>query len=496
MKECIDIKNISKTFTKVKALTDVSFKIETNQTHAIVGENGAGKSTLMKILGGVYKPDIGSISLNSKKHIFNNVKESVNAGISVIYQELNILSELSVAENIFLSHLSKISGVILNEKELYNKTEKLLSELNISLNPKTYAKNLSVSQKQMVEIARAISFNSDIIIMDEPTASLNKNEVDQLFSIIDKLRQQGKTIIYITHRMKELFEIANDVTVLRDGQYVATHKISDVTNNDIVKLMVGRKIEVFYKTSTNIKDNIILQVKDLTSDKDFEKVSVVVKEGEILGLAGLMRCGNIEFAQAIYGLNPITSGEIIFNNHKLEKKSVIDSLSKGISFVTDDRKDAGIFKLMGVKENTTITILDKLRNKFNFLLNLKNERVVFADYSDKLKLVCSGEDQKAEELSGGNQQKLLIARALASNCKLLILLEPTKGVDVGTKVEIYELLIELTKTGVGVLLVTSDLPELISISNRIAVMCQGKITGILEDSEISEEAVMRLATTA
>ena len=490
----INIKNISKTFAKIKALSNVSFTIEAGTAHAVVGENGAGKSTLMKILGGVYKPDVGEIFIDDKSYRFNSVRESANAGISVIYQELNILSELNVAENILLCRLPRKLNFFLDKNNLIEAADEILSRLEIPLNPRTYAKELNVSEKQMVEIARAVSFNSDIIIMDEPTASLNSQEAKQLFNIIEALKRQGRTILYITHRMKELFDIADKVTVLRDGIHIATRPIQEVSHNDIVKLMVGRTIGNFYKSGDNVTDQPLLSVLNLTSKGFFSDISITVQSGEIFGVAGLLGCGNVEMAKALYGLHSVDSGEIRFLGDVREDINVTDSLEKGISFLTDDRKESGIFKLMGVKQNITITILERLVRRFSRLLKLKDERHLFDVFSNRLKLNYSGEDQKAENLSGGNQQKLLLARALASNCRLLILLEPTKGVDVGTKAEVYELLQELTKSGMAVLLVTSDLPELISISNRIAVMCQGRITGIVEGRDISEESVMKLAT--
>ena len=448
----------------------------------------------MKILGGVYKPDFGEITISNRSYRFNNVKESKNAGISVIYQELNILSELSIAENILLSQLPSRLNFFLSKKCLIEEADKILHRLEIPLNPRTYTKELNVSEKQMVEIARAISFNSDIIIMDEPTSSLNSQEVDRLFSIIEALKKHGRTILYITHRMKELFDIADKVTVLRDGNHIATCSIHEVSHKDIVKFMVGRTIGNFYKSDDKITDQPLISISNLTSRGFFNNVSITVQAGEIFGLAGLLGCGNVEIAKSLYGLHEIDSGEIRFLGDVRTSISVNDSLRKGISFLTDDRKESGIFKLMGVKQNITITILRRLIRRFSRLLKLDNERHLFSDFSNRLKLDHSGEDQKAEDLSGGNQQKLLLARALASNCRLLILLEPTKGVDVGTKIEVYELLQKLTQSGMAIILVTSDLPELISICNRIAVMYQGQITGIITGTDISEESVMKLAT--
>lgn len=495
MKPAVEVINVTKTFPGVRALSEVSMSVNKGEVHAIVGENGAGKSTLMKILGGVYTPDDGQVLIDGNRVSIKSVGDSISAGISVIYQEFNLMPELSVAENIFVTDLPKYKGInLIKLRELKRKTKELMEKLQIDINPTELVKNLSVSQKQMVEIIKALSHNSNIIIMDEPTAALNNNEVVKLYEIIKMLKSEDKTILYISHRMKEIFTICDRVTILRDGKFVGTESIENLDNDKIVKMMVGRDIESYYHRVDGEAGMTVLEVKKFSKAPIFEDISFEVKKGEILGLAGLMGCGREEIAKAIYGLIKRDSGELNIDGKKTNIKNTIDALKYGIAFVTEDRKESGILHEMTVKENTSINIIKKLCNLLGTYININKEKELLVKYTKFMNMRYANENQKMIDLSGGNQQKIVLARALAAETKILILIEPTRGIDVGAKSEIYTLLGELTKTGMAIILISSELPELISISKRILVIWQGKITGELTGTDIDENNIMLCAT--
>jgi ABC-type sugar transport system ATPase subunit len=495
MSVILEASNIYKSFPGVQALENVSVTINKGEVHAIVGENGAGKSTLMKVFGGVYIPDRGDILINGKHVNLKSVQVSNKEGISVIFQEFNLMNELTVAENIFISKLPTIKILnFLNMADTNKRASKLLMELGINIKPTEYIKNLSVSQKQLVEIAKSLAINADIIIMDEPTASLNIQEVEKLFEIIRSLKSKNKTIIYVSHRLKEVFDIADRVTVLRDGKYVGTNEVNKINQGIVVKMMIGRDMSAYYKLSKAKLGNNILEVKSLTKKDIYTNISFTLREGEVLGFAGLMGCGREELLKSIYGLNNFNSGEIILNNKKLSIKNPIEAMEKGIAFVSEDRKESGIFLEMNVRENATINILKKLSILNGTFINLNKEKKIFDDYVNYINIKYSGDKQLAMNLSGGNQQKVVLARALMTECKVLILLEPTRGIDVGAKMEVYSLISDLAEKGIGILLVSSELIELLSISNRILVMWQGKMTALSSINELSEEEVMLCAT--
>lgn len=495
MEIILETKNLYKSFPGVQALENFSVSVNKGEVHAFVGENGAGKSTFMKILAGVYTPDKGDIFLKGKKVILKSVHASNREGISVIFQEFNLMPELTVAENIFISNLPKAKLLkFLQRIKLNQNTYNLLKELKIDLKPSEYIKTLSSSQKQLVEIAKALAINADIIIMDEPTASLNDIEVKKLFEIIISLKNQGKTILYVSHRLKEIFDIADKVTVLRDGRCVGTHEVKNVNQETIIKMMIGRDLDRFYKSVESNLGNTIMEVKSFTKYKIYENISFSLKEGEILGIAGLMGCGREELLKSIYGLLSFDSGEVILDNNQVLLKNPKEALSKGVAFVTEDRKESGIFPEMTVKENTTINILKKLSLINGTFINLNKENEVFNYYVKYLNLKYAGNTQLAMNLSGGNQQKVILARALMTECKVLILLEPTRGVDIGAKAEVYNLINDLVKKGIGIILSSSDLPELISLSNKILVMWQGKMTAYSIKNEMDEETIMLCAT--
>jgi ABC-type sugar transport system ATPase subunit len=494
MTAAIEVKNITKTFPGVVALKDVSLCIHTGEVHAIVGENGAGKSTLMKILGGVYIPDYGEVYIQGEKVQLKSVNDSIENGISVIYQEFNLMPELTIAENIFISKLPRLGRTnVLNLKKLKEQTLLLMDRLQIKLDPSMLVKDLSVSQRQVVEILKTVSMDCNIIIMDEPTASLNNKEVEKLYEIIEILKAEKKTIVYISHRFKEIFDLTDRVTVLRDGKYVATEKTTDLDHKKMVGLMIGRDIEgQFLKVNTK-RDEIVLSVRNLAKSQMFKGINFDLYKGEILGVSGLVGCGSIELAKTMYGLIQPDSGEIKIKGKQVKLKSASHAIQKGIAFLTEDRKDSGIYAEMSVIENTTILSVRKLSLLRTFISAVK-ERTMLREFTGFMNIKYANEDQKIMYLSGGNQQKVLLARALSESCDILVLLEPTRGVDVGAKSEIYGLLAQLTERGISIIVVSSDLPELISICGRVAVMFQGSITGIVTENEMTEKNIMQYAT--
>lgn len=487
----IELKNITKTFYGVKALNDVSLSFEKGEVHAIVGENGAGKSTIMKILGGLYFADGGEVIINGKKCVINSVSDALKYGVSVVYQELNLMSELTVAENIYLHSLPK-KGIMVDKAKMNQEVQKLLDGMEVSFHATDYISMLSVSQQQMVEIAKALSNNTDIIVMDEPTAALNDKEVETLYRLIRNLRAEGKTIIYISHRLKEIFDLTDRLSILRDGCYVGTYVTSEITENQMVEKMVGRTVEGRHTTADHEVGEVVLKVENLTKEGLYENVSFELHKGELLGMAGLMGCSREEIVKSLYGLIHPDSGKIFLNGKEIHPKNPGEAIKLGIGYVTEDRKGAGIFGLMNVRENLTIEILDKIK-KFG-LISAKAEDEQLEKYGEIMRIRYSGYYQKINSLSGGNQQKFLLSRALATGCQVLIMLEPTRGIDVGAKAEIYHLLENLAKQGVSILVVSSELPEIIQNCHRALAVFQGRITGEINKDEMEESLIMQCAT--
>lgn len=482
-----EARNISKAFPGVRALDSIDLQIRRGEIHSIIGENGAGKSTLMKIFSGVYPPDAGHILLNGEFIVFKSVFEAIKKGISIIFQEFNLMPELTVAENISISDIP-YKGVLVDKKALKQKAEDLIKGIGIKLNPHMFTKDLSVSQCQLVEILRAISNNSKIIIMDEPTAALNNEESGILFDIIRELNKQGTTIIYISHKMKEVFQISDRITVLRDGKLITTVDAKDSEQERLVKLMVGRDVEFSNKFRGQSIGEIIYSVRGASVPGFFEDISFDLKRGEILGITGLMGCGNIELTKKLYGLMPEGKVKQVLLGEELTINSPNNAMDKGLAFVTDDRKNSGNFAKMTAKENATISILQKLRKK-NHLLNLEMEHTYFTDYVSQFKIKCTA-SQQMKNLSGGNQQKILVSRALMTNCKILILLEPTRGIDVGAKSQMHHIIHEFAEKGISVIVVSSDLLEVIQLADRVMVMYNGRSQGFLEGDDISEDSIM------
>ncbi|KXG44187.1 sugar ABC transporter ATP-binding protein [Tepidibacillus infernus] len=488
----IEMKGIYKSFFHVKVLENVDFSICSGEVHALMGENGAGKSTLMKILTGIYQKDAGEVFVRGKAVHFKGPKEAEQAGIAVIHQELNIIPHLTVAENMFLGReLRLVKTGILRNKEMKQKTEEYLKRLGIEIDPDIPAGELSVGMQQMIEIAKAISLNAKVIIMDEPTAALTEKEIKTLFTVIRQLKDQGVGIVYISHRMEEIFTICDRITVLRDGQYIGTKLISEVHLDDIVKMMVGRQLgERYPKRNVQIGKER-LRVEGLTRKGKFQNLSFEAYEGEIIGVAGLMGAGRTEIVEAIFGINK-DGGDIYVDGQKIKVQSPYDAIASGIGFVTEDRKQEGLVLGLSVRENLVLPNLDRISTKS--IVNNKIEEAFVDDLVGKLSIKTSGHEQVVKSLSGGNQQKVVIGKWLGINPKILILDEPTRGVDIGAKKEIYHIMNQLTEQGVTIIMVSSELPEILGMSDRIIVVHEGQITAILTQKEADQEKIMYYAT--
>ncbi|MBZ4665525.1 sugar ABC transporter ATP-binding protein [Mahella sp.] len=487
------MEDINKSFPGVHALSGCHFDLNAGEVHALVGENGAGKSTLMKILAGIYKKDSGKILYKGKEVDFSAPKEAQDAGIGMIHQELNLIPHLTVAENIFIGK-EFVKGIFIDQKAINRETQKLLETLNIDINPETKVRDLTVAKQQMVEIAKALSYNSDVIIMDEPTAALTESEIDELFQFIKDLKSKNCGVIYISHRIEEVFDISDRVTVMRDGQYVATLNTSETNKDEIIRLMVGRVIYEQPKEQSAVPEDapIVLKVENLCS-KDVKNVSFELRKGEILGFAGLLGSGRTETARLIFGADPKEGGEIFVKGVKVEINSPQDAVANGIGYLSEDRKRFGLALGLSVRENVTLASLDNYVDKG--FIDSKKEMEVTNDYVKKLNIKTPSIEQLVMNLSGGNQQKAVMAKWLIKNSDILIFDEPTRGIDVGAKSEIYKLIIDLTKEGKSIIVISSELPEILRLSDRILVMCEGVNTGILDIAEADQEVIMKCATS-
>lgn len=489
----LKVEGISKSFPGVKALDNVNLELKKGEVHALLGENGAGKSTLMKILSGVYQADSGSIIYKGKPVVFYNAAESQHAGISIIYQELNLIPHLTVAQNIFIGKEPIKWGMSIDSVKMNTEAAVLLKRLNTNISPKTLVKNLSVSKQQMVEVAKALSYNSDVLIMDEPTSALTEAEIDELFKVIHSLREQGVGIIYISHRLEELKEIADRVTIFRDGQYISTDPYSNLTLDEIVNRMVGRQMENKYPAKTaKPTGSVIFEVKDFRRSHDIEPASFALRSGEILGVAGLMGAGRTELARAIFGADPHISGQTFVDGKPVAIYAPLDAIKNGIGYLSEDRKAFGLALKMQVKENITITFMDEVSSSSG-RIKKGLEKAVSERFIKDLDIKTPGISQVVKNLSGGNQQKVVIAKWLFRNAKVLIFDEPTRGIDVGAKYAIYELMDQLAAKGAGIIMISSELPEILGMSDRIMVMCQGRIAAILNRKDASQEKILHYA---
>lgn len=488
------MEQITKRFPGVLALDHCHLEVRKGEVLGLVGENGAGKSTLMKILCGIYRKDEGRIEFDGKETEFINTRQAMDKGICIIHQELNLMPHLTVFENIFIGReTDKKHGFLCQDRDRIQKTKELFGELKINLDPMEKVQHLTIAQQQMVEIARAISFRSRLLIMDEPTSPLTNDEIDVLFKIIEDLKEKGISIIYISHRMNELKRICDRVTIMRDGCVIGTENMEDISIEEIVSRMVGRKIDTSLQKKVKPKETeTVLRVENL-SGHAFRNISFELHKGEILGFAGLVGAGRTEVARAVFGADPIKGGKIYIHGKEIKIRSTVDAVSHGIGYLSEDRKKLGIITALDLVDNTSLPSYDKL-TRFKGLVNVKKSREATQKYVDILKTKTPNLSQRVKNLSGGNQQKVVIAKWLFRDCDILIFDEPTRGIDVGAKTEIYKLIEQLADQGKSIIVISSELEEVLRLSERVLVMCEGNMTGILNTCITGQEEIMRYAT--
>ncbi len=487
------LQGIDKSFPGVHALDHCDFELRHGEVHALVGENGAGKSTMMKIIAGIYSTDEGQIKFKGEEVTIPNPHAAQEMGISMVHQELNLMPHLTAAQNIFIGR-EPVNGFLLDENRLNKQAQALFEMMNLDVDPRMKITDMTVAKQQMVEIAKALSFNSDVLIFDEPSAALTDVEIRELFRIIRQLKENGAGIIYITHRLEELKEISDRTTVLRDGLYVDTVDTHDTPIDQIINMMVGR---VIYESAPEVPDEpsheFVLEVKNLNRGRYLKDVSFQLKKGEILGFAGLVGAGRTEAARAIFGADPFDSGEVFINGEEVNIKTPTDAVAHSIAYLSEDRKRYGLCLGLDVKTNLVLTIVHRLTTFFGWVKD-KLVTSISADLVDQLSVRTPSLEQKAKNLSGGNQQKLVIGKWLAKNADILIFDEPTRGIDVGAKQEIYSLLNDLASQGKSIIMISSELPEILRMSHRVVVMCEGRVTGELDYTEATQESIMQLAT--
>lgn len=485
------MEGIEKSFPGVHALKNCGFNLKRGEVHALVGENGAGKSTLMKILTGIHKADGGNIYLEDEEVNFKTPKDAQVSGISMVHQELNLMNHLTVAQNIFIGRESE--GLFTNDRFINEKTLELFNKLNINLSPNEKVGNLSVSHQQMIEIAKAISYDAKVIIFDEPTATLTDKEIDDLFKIMEELKNNGVGMVYISHRMDEIKRISDRVTVLRDGEYIGTKDAKTVEIDDIIHMMVGRVTYEEHKPQSELSENtpVVLKVENFSS-KDVVDVSFELHKGEILGFAGLMGAGRTELARLIFGADKKTNGKMHLNGKEVAIKTPVDAVKHGIGYLSEDRKRYGLALGMSIANNIVLPDLDSYISAG--LINEKKISEISKEYIKKINIKTPSDRQLVKNLSGGNQQKVIIAKWLLRNCDILIFDEPTRGIDVGAKSEIYKIINHLAEEGKSIIFISSELPELLRMSDRVLVMCEGKHTGTLGLDEIDQNTIMKYAT--
>jgi len=486
----VNMKNINKSFGGVRALKDVDLKIKKGEIHALVGENGAGKSTLMKILSGAYQKDKGTIKIDGKKVSINNPHQGRKIGVGIIYQEFALAPDLTVAENIYMSNLTNDKKLI-KWSELYRKADDLIAELGFNISSRSKVGDLSVAYQQVVEITKALSEEAKILILDEPTAVLAPQEAERLFGILNKLKEKGVSIIYISHRLDEIFKIADNITVMRDGNVTGVVSPEDISMDGIIQLMIGRELtDMFPKRECEIGKEIF-KIENLSNDK-VNKITFSVKEGEVLGFAGLVGSGRSEVMRSIFGADSKKTGKIFLEDEIIEIDNPKDAVKAGIGLVPESRKEDGIILSMPIKKNVTMANLKKVTNSFG-IIKSKKEKNIVNDLVKKLAVKTNGINSNVSDLSGGNQQKVVLAKWFNADIKVIILDEPTRGVDVGAKVEIYNLINELAKKGVAIIVILSELMEIMGICDRTAVMNQGTLNGFLDKEKFSEENIMKMA---
>ncbi|MHC1771594.1 MAG: sugar ABC transporter ATP-binding protein [Flexilinea sp.] len=488
----LEMTDIQKSFPGVHALNNACLRVQKGEVHGLVGENGAGKSTLMKILTGIYKRDSGSIKYHGEEILVNNPKECQELGIGIIHQELNLMPHLTVAENIFIGK-EPMKGLFLDKKKANDEARIMLKALNVNIDPTVPIGQLTVAKQQMVEIAKALSYDSELLVMDEPTASLTESEIQELFKVIRELKSKGHGIIYISHRLDELPEITDRITVMRDGQYVGTVDTANVTKTEIISMMVGRTIYEEPKTKSTVPEDapVVMEARHLVGN-NVKDVSFKLRKGEILGFAGLMGAGRTETMRTLFGADPLISGEIIINGKPVSVKTPSDAIAHGIGYLSEDRKAFGLAIGLAVRDNCVMADLDSFMS--GPFTNDKKINATTIDYIDTIDIKTPSIDQLVLNLSGGNQQKLVVAKWLIRNSDVLIFDEPTRGIDVGAKQEIYRLMNQLVAEGKSIIMISSELPELLRMSDRIVVMCEGYMTGEMNIEDATQENIMTYAT--
>lgn len=493
-KYLLEMTEVSKSFPGVKALDKVNLKIRPHTVHALMGENGAGKSTLMKCLFGIYSKDEGKILLDGKEVNFISAKDALENGVSMVHQELNQVLQRTVMDNVWLGRYP-LKGIFVDHKKMYEDTKKIFKELEIDVDPKAKVSTLSVSQMQMVEIAKAFSYNSKIIVMDEPTSSLTEKEVGHLFKIIKKLTDRGCGVVYISHKMEEIKEICDDITILRDGQWVTTTSLDGLSTDEIIGMMVGRSLTQRFPEKTNIPQEVILQVEHLTAKNQpsIKDVSFELRKGEILGVAGLVGSKRTDIVETIFGIRERASGKVIINEKEIENKTSLEAIKNGFALVTEERRATGIFPQLNIEFNSLISNMTNYEGKNKIL----NSSKMYGDTKwviDSMRVKTPNQKTPIGNLSGGNQQKVIIGRWLLTSPDILMLDEPTRGIDVGAKYEIYQLMLDLANKGKGIIMISSEMPELLGVTDRILVMSNGRVAGIVNTNETSQEEILKLAS--
>ena len=493
LKYVLEMENITKEFPGVKALDNVQLKLKPGTVHALMGENGAGKSTLMKCLFGIYEKDNGKILLDGVEVNFKSTKEALENGVSMVHQELNQVLQRNVLDNIWLGRYP-MKGFFVDEKKMYEDTINIFKDLDIKVDPRKKVADLPIAERQMIEIAKAVSYKSKVIVMDEPTSSLTEKEVDHLFRIINRLKESGVAIVYISHKMEEIKMISDEITILRDGKWISTNDVSKISTEQIISMMVGRDLTERFPKKDNKAKEMILEVKNLTAlnQPSIQDVSFELYKGEILGIAGLVGSKRTEIVETIFGMRPKEHGEIILKGKTVKNKSPEDAIKNGFALVTEERRSTGIFSMLDVAFNSVISNLDRYKNKFKLLKNKDIEKDT-KWIVDSMRVKTPSYSTKIGSLSGGNQQKVIIGRWLLTEPEVLMLDEPTRGIDVLAKYEIYQLMIDLAKKDKGIIMISSEMPELLGVTDRILVMSNGRVAGIVKTSETNQEEIMELS---
>ena len=493
LKYVLEMENISKEFPGVKALDNVQLKLKPGTVHALMGENGAGKSTLMKCLFGIYEKNSGKILLDGVEVNFKSTKEALENGVSMVHQELNQVLQRNVLDNIWLGRYP-MKGFFVDEKKMYNDTINIFKDLDIKVDPRKKVADLPIAERQMIEIAKAVSYKSKVIVMDEPTSSLTEKEVDHLFKIIKKLKESGVGIIYISHKMEEIKMISDEITILRDGKWISTNDVSKISTEQIISMMVGRDLTERFPKKDNTAKEMMLEVKNLTAlnQPSIQDVSFELYKGEILGIAGLVGSKRTEIVETIFGMRPKEHGEIILNGKTVKNRNPEEAIKNGFALVTEERRSTGIFSMLDIAFNSVISNLDRYKNKFRLLKNKDMEKDT-KWIVDSMRVKTPSYSTKIGSLSGGNQQKVIIGRWLLTEPEVLMLDEPTRGIDVLAKYEIYQLMIDLAKKDKGIIMISSEMPELSGVTDRILVMSNGRVAGVVKTSETNQEEIMELS---